>query len=452
MMAVITAWKINNNFCRGETIMTKQLVAKPIIIESPQHFDFIKSNYNRNQQVIITCENCGSTKNISIRYAVSPYICKSCLNKKPVYDRASFLEAHSVIVIDNKNITARCKECGQQIDTTLKAFDHKCQRYGAFYCKSCIDIRLHEKRSLAQKNSNKGMRGKHYDIETLEKRNALREQSIIKKYGSLDLYKDYLSKKSKDASDSLSTEEKNSIVEKRRKTCNDKYGVDNPMKVKDLAIKMVKNTDYVKRTEKTKETIINKYGSLDYFYNEFLQPKIIESNMEHFGVPYSFQSETVKNHIKNTFLEKYGVDNFSKSIEFQGMLPFIMKSSTKKYMYDNSYFDSSWELAYYIWLKDHNVSFVYKPGFLVYTDKNNIEHKYFPDFYVEDHYVEIKGDHIFTESGELGIRGKPNDLDKFNYILNIGGEIIGSTKIRKYLKYVKEKYGRNFLKNLKIKI
>ena len=42
--------------------MTKQLVAKPIIIESPQHFDFIKSNYNRNQQVIITCENCGSTK------------------------------------------------------------------------------------------------------------------------------------------------------------------------------------------------------------------------------------------------------------------------------------------------------------------------------------------------------------------------------------------------------
>lgn len=128
-----------------------------------------------------------------------------------------------------------------------------------------------------------------------------------------------------------------------------------------------------------------------------------------------------------------------------------MKSSTKKYTYDNLYFDSSWELAYYVWLKDHNVLFVYKPGFLVYMDKNNIEHKYFPDFYVEDHYVEIKGDHLFTESGELGIRGKPNDIDKFNYILNIGGEIIGSTKIRKYLKYVKEKYGKDFLKSLKIK-
>ena len=34
---------------------------------------------------------------------------------------------------------------------------------------------------------------------------------------------------------------------------------------------------------------------------------------------------------------------------------------THKYKYNDLKFDSSWELAYYIWLKDNNIQFTYQP-------------------------------------------------------------------------------------------
>ena len=37
-----------------------------------------------------------------------------------------------------------------------------------------------------------------------------------------------------------------------------------------------------------------------------------------------------------------------------------------KYLYDNEYFDSSYELIYYVYLKNNNIPFVYKPDPLEY--------------------------------------------------------------------------------------
>ena len=56
---------------------------------------------------------------------------------------------------------------------------------------------------------------------------------------------------------------------------------------------------------------------------------------------------------------------------------------------------------------------------------------------------------LFTENGELGVRAKEYDKDKFNFLKSINAEIIGSTKIRKYLTFVKEKYGKGYLRSFK---
>lgn len=64
-------------------------------------------------------------------------------------------------------------------------------------------------------------------------------------------------------------------------------------------------------------------------------------------------------------------------------------------------FDSIYEIAYYIWLKDHNTAFEYEPIVKFKYVYDGKEHWYMPDFLVDGHYVEIKGDHFFKEDGTM---------------------------------------------------
>lgn len=429
--------------------MTKKLVEEPILVKNKNVFDELNKNYARNQKVICICEKCGGQRRFELRRASYPFTCNNCSNGKKRYNRKDAINNHNLKFINTKDIEVICKKCSNIVKTTIKAFDHKVQRYGAFYCKDCLDKMLHEKRSLAQKNSENTMRGKHFSKETLKLRNKKREETIIKNYGSVENFESIKSEKISKMHLNKNEKEIQESNNKRKETCRNKYGVDNVMKVKEIADEMVSNTDYQKRNEKINKTLIERYGSLENYYNNVLQSKTKESCLKKFGVEYAFQSEQVKNSIKKTMLEKYGVDNFSKSDKFQSMLPEIMKKSNKRYYYKNLYFDSSWELAYYIWLEDNKVSFEYKPSYLTYKDNKNIEHRYFPDFKVNGSYVEIKGDQFFNENGELGNRAKETDESKFKFLKENGIEIIGSTKIRKYLGYVKETYGKDYLKSFK---
>jgi len=42
--------------------------------------------------------------------------------------------------------------------------------------------------------------------------------------------------------------------------------------------------------------------------------------------------------------------------------PAIRSKMRRKYLYDNIMFDSSPEIAYYIWLKDHDIEFIFHPN------------------------------------------------------------------------------------------
>jgi hypothetical protein len=85
--------------------------------------------------------------------------------------------------------------------------------------------------------------------------------------------------------------------EKFEKSCLEKYGVSNPNKLSS-------------HRDKIKETCMKKYG----YTHAMLSPEIIESNR------VWMSSEEFKTKSKETLMNKYGVDSFSKTDDFKEMI------------------------------------------------------------------------------------------------------------------------------------
>lgn len=94
--------------------------------------------------------------------------------------------------------------------------------------------------------------------------------------------------------------------------------------------------------------------------------------------------------------------------------------------------DSSWELAYFIYNVDNDITILRTNDKFKYEYNGSI-HSYFPDFYLPDlnTYVEIKG--YITEK----------DNSKFSQF-PLSLEVIDSSKISTYYEYTVMKYGDNF--------
>lgn len=76
-----------------------------------------------------------------------------------------------------------------------------------------------------------------------------------------------------------------------------------------------------------------------------------ETNIKKYGTINPFASGYIKAKIKKTWLNN-GYDHPMHNHA-------IASKTIVNYTYDNKNFDSSWELALYIWLKDNNIQFEY---------------------------------------------------------------------------------------------
>ena len=107
------------------------------------------------------------------------------------------------------------------------------------------------------------------------------------------------------------------VKNKRKTTCIEKYGVDNPTKTLDIQTK-IKQThltkygvnhssqlDLVKR--KLQQTNLKKYGVDNPLRSKQIRNQIKQTNLEKYGVEYPLQSDVVKNKMKQTNLKKYNV-------------------------------------------------------------------------------------------------------------------------------------------------
>lgn len=219
-----------------------------------------------------------------------------------------------------------------------------------------------------------------------------------------------------------------------KKALIEKYGVDNPFKSQELMADSYKNKDYNKRTVKTRQTKLEKYGDPGFCNAE----KRKQTNIKKYGAESFTQTSDFCKKRKNTMINKYGYEQVVYNRE-------LFLKIKKKYVYNNLQFDSSWEIAYYIWLKDHNIEFEYQPDISFEYEYNGKIHKYFPDFKIGNEIIEIKSDYLYNKM----LKENTIENAKFNCIKSNNIKILLKSDIKKYLKYITKVYGLNYLAQFK---
>lgn len=252
------------------------------------------------------------------------------------------------------------------------------------------------------------------------------------------------------------------------------YGVENSFQREDVK-------------EKNKEIWLKKYKVDNPIKSDVIKEKMKKTCLKKYGVEYSFQSENNKQKSKETFLKKYGADcvmhvpeikeKVIKSIkltrkeaaekakktclekygtEWAIQNQDVQNSIKKKYVYNNMKFDSSWELAFYIFHIEngYNIKRCEKSFEYIYDNKKYL---YFPDFEIDDKLYEIKGLQFFENKNCNNKMINPFDKtqdDKFEakHQCALKNNVIFITDCKKYLNYVKEHYTENFLELFSTKL
>lgn len=98
----------------------------------------------------------------------------------------------------------------------------------------------------------------------------------------------------------------------------------------------------------------------------------------------------------------------------------------KKCKYDNINFDSSWELAFYIYHKDNNLYIERCKEKRKYI-KDNKEYNYIPDFKTDKDIIEIKG--------------YDTEISKLKSLYNPDIIVLHFNEMKQYLDYMKNNYG-----------
>jgi len=102
-------------------------------------------------------------------------------------------------------------------------------------------------------------------------------------------------------------------------------------KIKNTKFKKYGDSNYV-NVNKARKTCLSRYGVDNIFKFREIKNLIKEINLQKYGVEHTFQSDEIKDKIKQTNLFKYGVNNPSKSYEVKDK---IKKTVNDKYGVDN---------------------------------------------------------------------------------------------------------------------
>ena len=213
----------------------------------------------------------------------------------------------------------------------------------------------------------------------------------------------------------------------------------------------------------------NHNGLTSTFQLPGVYEKCMQAFIKKFGVDSPLKSKEVQNKIIESWMKEYGVDHpwkdpeirqkgIDKQIELYGTL-----SHTVKYMYDGVSFDSSWELALWIFCKDNKIKVEKTDDHFTYMC-NSAAHLYFPDLKVNDEFVEIKGDQFFDRDGKMICPFRYDEWSDEKYaevcaiyeakhqcMLKNNVKIMRSRDIAPILEYIRNKYGSKYLKQFQVK-
>ena len=228
-----------------------------------------------------------------------------------------------------------------------------------------------------------------------------------------------------------------------KQTCNEKYGVDN-----------VSQLDTIK--EKKEQTSLKNRGTKYYIQTKKGRLQYEKTMEKKYGKKHALQVKEFNDKFKDTVHDKYSnkeemnkinekrrkTTNQLYNVDNVGLL-------NHHYRYDDIGFDSSWELCFYVYHKDKCHKIEREPTRFEYFENKKLK-VYIPDFKVNNIYYEIKGDHYieFYKNGK--IKTLKNNKEKYKCMKKHNVRLIWSKQIEKYLKYVYNVYGKNFIDNCKI--
>lgn len=226
--------------------------------------------------------------------------------------------------------------------------------------------------------------------------------------------------------------------DKVKQTIKTKYDVSNPYAAESVKSKIRQNNikkygveNAQQRTDikhKTQQTNLERYGNVCAMQGEQVKIKVKQTMLLRYGAENIFGSDHGKQQIRRTNLTRYGVENPQQNHE-------IHVRTMKHYKYDSLNFDSSWELAVYIYCIDHKIHIEREPLRFKYTNDEGKECYYFPDFIINDIIVEIKGDQFLDDDNTLKDKAKQKCMDEYGVVLWLRSDV------QKYISYCEEKFG-----------
>lgn len=283
------------------------------------------------------------------------------------------------------------------------------------------------------------------------------EDAYIRKYGSIENAKLEISNATKEAirnkygvDNSFQAEE---CKEKIRQTCMSRFGADNYMKTEqgknrlsDILSNRPKD-EIDKSNEKRRQTNLLRFGTDWALQNNDVKSKIKETNLRKYGVENVSQADCVKQKKLQKAREIYGVEH---ALQCKA----IFNKVRSVYYYNNEVFDSSWELAFYIYNIDNNKDIIHEPCSFEYVFENKT-HFYFPDFLIDGIYYEIKGDQFFDGDKMINPFDRTKDdfiNAKYQCMLNNNVIVLREKDMANIINYINNKYGSKYLKSFKRQI
>lgn len=325
------------------------------------------------------------------------------------------------IVQDATKASFTCRECSQKV--VVKSFYNWKRRSGVFICGKCKAIKKKIEKYGSIENA-------------YAERQKTMEENNLKKYGVKNVF------------------QLDDVKEKSKKTSLEKYGTESPQS-SDIVKQHQKETwqktlgadsPFVSKEcrKKAEQTNVEKYGAKTILSVQSFQEKIQKTYKERYG-GHPMKTDECKEKRKRTCLERYGEEWPLKK---------ILKTKDENhswgrriYLYENEYYDSSWEIMYVIFCEENNIKVKRNTNFFfTYIDNNGKKHRYFPDFQAEDgHFIEVKGQHILGKN--VFNRDDPYIGPKYKCMIENSVEILSGEFFEPLLR----KYPKRFFKQFLVK-
>ena len=403
----------------------------------------------------------------------------------------------------------KCTNCG----TLYKVTDfrqHRLQFYKKLLCRKCYSVIVKNQNKLPSKKrvsiiiditslSDLKIKAESHELRYRDKIRFIcqkcGEQCIVSAssyYKNTNRFRDGLT--CLNCHEKMTPKEIATRNKKIETTCVKRYGVKNPMMVSEIANKVSmklldrSQEEKDKTVSKIKATKKDRHGDENYnnhelasktyfkrtgYYNSMYNPKSLAKFKESWRNKTEKEKNIIKEKTKRTNLMNSGyisnlitpeqiIDTKRKKRERYGS-----ESMIRKYNYYGITFDSSWELAVWIYCIDHNIPIVREPCAFEYEDSRGNIKNYTPDFSINGKLVEIKGNHYFKENGtmrspytRLHRDSKELTYEEKEYMddlyerkrqcgLEHGVEFWKESDCKKYLSYITEMYGYRYLKSFK---